>query len=61
MNNGRNKRFCKDVSTNQYQFKCSNCGCSVDLMDENWEPTMWLNGKAVVPRFCPNCGREIEE
>lgn len=59
--NNRNRKFCRDVSTDSYVFKCSYCGCSLDLMDSDIEPTIWLDGKAVVPRFCPNCGREIEE
>ena len=58
--NNRNRKFCRDVSTDSYVFKCSYCGCSLDLMHGDIEPTIWLDGKAIVPRFCPNCGREIE-
>lgn len=41
------------------RFICSECGCRLDLQDDDWEPTMWLDGAAMVPNFCPNCGRRV--
>ena len=42
------------------RFICSECGCRLDLQDDDWEATMWLDdGTAMVPRFCPNCGRKV--
>ena len=41
------------------RFICSECGCRLDLQDEDWEPTMWLDGAAMVPNFCPSCGRKV--
>lgn len=44
------------------RFICSECGCRLDLQDEDWEATMWLDdGAATVPRFCPNCGKRVVE
>lgn len=42
------------------RFICSECGCRLDLQDDDWEATMWLDGAAMVPNFCPNCGRRVE-
>ena len=40
------------------RFICSECGCRLDLQDDDWEATMWLDdGTATVPLYCPNCGR----
>ena len=41
------------------RFICSECGCRLDLQDDDWEATMWLDGAAMVPNFCPNCGRRV--
>lgn len=46
---------CKDKG-NIERFICSECGCRLDLQDEDWEPTMWRDGEAMVPSFCPHCG-----
>lgn len=44
------------------RFICSECGCRLALQDDDWEATMWLDdGAAMVPRFCPNCGRRVVE
>jgi predicted RNA-binding Zn-ribbon protein involved in translation (DUF1610 family) len=44
------------------RFICSECGCRLDLQDDDWEATMWLaDGAAMVPRYCPNCGRRVVE
>ena len=43
------------------RFICSECGCRLDLQNDDWEATMWLaDGAAMVPRYCPNCGRRVE-
>lgn len=53
-------RFCRDIGIG-YTFKCSKCGCTLDLLDtESNEPTIWLDGVAIVPQFCVACGREVE-
>lgn len=50
-------RTCHDKG-NIERFICSECGCRLDLQDDDWEATMWLaDGAAMVPRYCPNCGR----
>ena len=42
------------------RFICSECGCRLDLQDDDWEANMWLdNGVPMVPRFCPNCGAKV--
>ena len=41
------------------RFICSECGCRLDLQDDDWEATMWLDEAAMVPNFCPNCGRKV--
>lgn len=51
-------RFCHDIGTRN-QFKCSKCGCTLDLEDEMGEPTIWKDGMAIVPAWCPACGREV--
>jgi hypothetical protein len=44
------------------RFICSECGCRLDLQDDDLEATMWLaDGAAMVPRYCPNCGRRVVE
>lgn len=43
------------------EFKCSNCGATWKLEDDEWEPTLWLDGVACYPRFCQLCGMEIRE
>ena len=50
---------CKDIGS--AVFECSECGCKLDLDDVECEPTMWVDGVATVPLFCPNCGRKVEE
>lgn len=41
------------------RFICSECGCRLALQDDDWEATMWLEGAAMVPRYCPNCGAKV--
>lgn len=50
---------CKDIGS--AVFECSECGCKLDLDDVECEPTMWVDGVATVPLFCPNCGRRVEQ
>ena len=53
---GRDK--CKYVGRDV--FECSKCGCHLDLEDAaSCEPTMWVDGEAACPLFCPNCGRRV--
>lgn len=50
---------CEDIGTDI--FVCSKCGCTLDIEDAaSCEPTMWVDGVAVCPRFCPNCGRKVK-
>ena len=52
---------CRDVGDGR-QFRCSKCGCEVDINDMDGESTMWLEGCiAFAPRFCPNCGAMVTE
>lgn len=53
------ERTCKDKG-NIERFICSECGCRLDLQGQEWEPTMWRDGEAMVPSFCPNCGARVE-
>ncbi len=53
------RTVCHDVSNDFGKFTCSNCGCSLDTNDCDYEPTMWVDGKGMVPSYCPNCGKEI--
>lgn len=63
---------CHNVSDDPSKFKCSRCGCEVDLEVEYTdnpdernetlvEPTMWVNGKATYPSYCCNCNAQIIE
>lgn len=54
----RDSGTCRDKG-NIERFICSECGCRLDLQDDDWEATMWLDGAATVPNFCPNCGRKV--
>lgn len=51
---------CHDATDNFYEFVCSKCGCSLDISND-FEPTLWVDGKATVPSYCPNCGAEVTE
>lgn len=51
---------CDDIGTDR--FVCSKCGCTLDIEDAaSCEPTMWVDGEAACPRFCPNCGRKVRQ
>lgn len=50
---------CNDVGDN-WKFRCSACGCELDILEmEVGEPTMWKDGAAQVPKYCPSCGAEV--
>lgn len=49
---------CHDATDNFCEFVCSKCGCSLDISND-FEPTLWVDGKATVPSYCPNCGAEV--
>lgn len=50
---------CNDVGDN-WKFRCSVCGCELDILEmEVGEPTMWKDGAAQVPKYCPSCGAEV--
>ena len=49
---------CEDVGDG-WTFRCSECGCSLDTNDREGEPTMWLEGRPMTPRRCPNCGAMV--
>ncbi|WP_298626644.1 hypothetical protein [uncultured Senegalimassilia sp.] len=50
---------CNDVG-DDWEFHCSACGCELDIREkEVGEPTMWKDGAAQVPKYCPNCGAEV--
>lgn len=49
---------CEDVGDG-WMFRCSVCGCELDADDKEGEPTMWLGGSPITPRYCPNCGAKV--
>ncbi len=50
---------CNDVG-DDWEFHCSACGCELDILEmEVGEPTMWKDGAAQVPKYCPSCGAEV--
>lgn len=50
---------CNDVG-DAWTFRCSACGCELDIRDmEAGEPTMWKDGAAQVPNYCPSCGAKV--
>lgn len=51
---------CNDVG-DLWTFRCSVCGCELDLEDMEGEPTMWLGESAMTPHHCPNCGAIVTE
>lgn len=55
------KRTCHDVSFDSREFVCSWCGCHIDVLGIESEPTMWLGGSPIEPSFCPNCGAKVVE
>lgn len=44
-----------------WTFRCSVCGCELDVEDREGEPTMWLGESAMTPRHCPNCGAVVTD
>lgn len=53
------ERTCHDVSFDSREFVCSWCGCHIDVLGIESEPTMWLGGSRIEPSFCPNCGARV--
>lgn len=53
------ERTCHDVSFDSREFVCSWCGCHIDVLGIESEPTMWLGGSPIEPSFCPNCGAKV--
>lgn len=54
--------MCKDTSSRFNAWQCSECGATLLLMFDDYdEPTYSVDGKADVPRYCPNCGREVDQ
>lgn len=53
------ERTCHDVSFDSREFVCSWCGCHIDVLGIESEPTMWLGGSPIEPSFCPNCGARV--
>ena len=50
---------CNDVG-DDWTFHCSACGCEIDIREmEVGRPTMWKDGAAQVPKYCPSCGAEV--
>lgn len=54
------RQTCNDVG-DRWTFRCSVCGCELDVEDREGEPTMWHGGSAMTPRYCPNCGEMVTE
>lgn len=54
---------CRDIGNSYHvlDFVCSECGCVLDVNDREGEPTMWKDGVAQVPKYCPNCGAEVRD
>lgn len=55
--NTRAEKTCKDVEPRAGYWECSECG--VQLENPLECPTLWLDGKAICPSFCPNCGAKV--
>ena len=53
------ERTCHDVSFDSREFVCSWCGCHIDVLGIESEPTMWLGGSPIEPSFCPHCGAKV--
>lgn len=53
------EQTCHDVSFDSREFVCSWCGCHIDVLGIESEPTMWLGGSPIEPSFCPNCGAKV--
>lgn len=53
------ERTCRNVDGMEWDFKCSECGCELDVAGREGDVTMWLNGSPMEPSFCPNCGAKV--
>ena len=45
----------------KYEFVCSECGCRLDIVDEFDNQTIQHADGSFGPRFCPSCGRKVEQ
>lgn len=45
----------------KYEFVCSACGGRLDIVDEFDNQTVQHTDGSFGPRFCPSCGREVEQ
>lgn len=53
--------FCQDIGDKK-KFVCSRCGCKLYLTNGDLVepfPTLWHDGSAILPSYCPNCGKEV--
>lgn len=50
---------CNDVG-DDFVFRCSECGCELDINEAFDEHIMWKDGVATVPKYCPECGRMVK-
>ena len=48
---------CEDVGDG-WMFRCSVCGCELDVDDKEGEPTMWLGGKPYNASLLPKLRSE---
>ena len=53
---------CKNVSDfPKYELVCSACGGRLDILDEFDNPTVQHADGSFGPRYCPSCGRRVEQ
>lgn len=45
----------------KYEFVCSECGGRLDIVDEFDNQTVQHDDGSFGPRFCPSCGRRVEQ
>ncbi len=51
------ERTCRDVSSGDEEFRCSECGAPVEV--ECHGITLLIGGKADNIRYCPNCRAKV--
>lgn len=53
---------CRNVSDfPKYEFVCSECGGRLDIVDEFDNQTVQHADGSFGPRYCPSCGRKVEQ
>lgn len=55
----RFQRICHDEDERPDRFTCDVCGAQLDITDESGESTLYVNGFAHYPNYCPYCGAQI--